>query len=185
MAGRPRGRPAPLLFVSDAGLSRRSETLLALAPAWLEVWLERADLTRAPRPPRLLPQPITLIRDPDCICAGEAYFRQIKADRATPHIPRHPVVRSDKPELRQQLTDPKRRICLGSFFSPGLAASGASDPQACSLQPPVLTPSSRNSPSRRTSIAPDRPRSCAWPPRPRRRGSPKFGPKFHPPEQRL
>jgi hypothetical protein len=44
-------------------------------------------------PPRLLTQPITLIRDPHCIRAGEAYFLAIKADRATPHppTPRRPV----------------------------------------------------------------------------------------------
>ncbi len=43
--------------------------------------------------PRLLTQPITLIRDLHCIRAAEAYFTRIKADRATPHppTPRRPV----------------------------------------------------------------------------------------------
>jgi hypothetical protein len=43
--------------------------------------------------PRLLPQPLTLIRDLDCIRAGGGYFALIKADRATPHppTPRRPV----------------------------------------------------------------------------------------------
>jgi hypothetical protein len=43
--------------------------------------------------PRLLTQPITLIRDLHCIRASGAYFARIKADRATPHppTPRRPV----------------------------------------------------------------------------------------------
>src|SRR5215471_10378894 len=74
---------------------------------------------------RLLTQPITLLRDLHCIRAGEVYFDVPRPTGRLP-IPRHPVVRSDKPELRQQLTDPKRRISLGSFFlrsPPGFAGS--------------------------------------------------------------
>lgn len=43
--------------------------------------------------PRVLTQPITLIRDLDCIRRAEAYFAHIKADWATPHppTPRRPV----------------------------------------------------------------------------------------------
>jgi hypothetical protein len=41
-------------------------------------------------PLRLLPQPITLIRDLDCIRSGGAYFSPIKADWAAPHPPDTP-----------------------------------------------------------------------------------------------
>src|ERR1700756_4115951 len=55
--------------------------------------------------PRLLTQPITLMRDLHCIRAGESYFPSYRRPTGRLPIPRHPVVRSDKPELRQQLTD--------------------------------------------------------------------------------
>src|SRR4029077_6486249 len=51
---------------------------------------------------------------------AETIFRLSRPTGRLP-IPRHPAARSDKPELRQQLTDPKRVICLGSFFCWGLA----------------------------------------------------------------
>ena len=105
MARRPWRRSASLRFAGGGGLTPLPES-----------WPERPDLTRAALRPRLLTQPITLMRDLHCIRAGEVYFLGYRRPTGRLPIPRHPVVRSDKPELRQQLTDPKRVICLGSFF---------------------------------------------------------------------
>jgi hypothetical protein len=179
VARRPWSRSAPLRFAGDASLSPLPPGLIS--PIGANGLISPALI----RTPRLLTQAITLMRDLHCIRAGEAYFPFYQGRPGDSPSPDTPVVRSDKPELRQQLTDPKRRICLGSFFCVAwrarrAAANAASDPQACLRQRPVSTLLSRNWPLRRSPTEPDRPRPCAWPPRPQQQGRPKF----QPPERR-
>ena len=64
---------------------------------------------------RVFPQQITLTRDPHCIRARGAYFLGQGKARWRP-IPDTPAARPDKPNLRQQLANPRRFVAWGSFF---------------------------------------------------------------------
>jgi hypothetical protein len=67
---------------------------------------------------RVLPQRPTLNRDPHCIRGAGSYFL-VKARLGSAPSPDTPAVRPDKPDLRQQLPNPKRfslgvLLCLAS-----------------------------------------------------------------------
>src|SRR5690348_1409812 len=66
--------------------SRGADSFAWILPSWAELgpWAAQRPLTG------LLTQPITLIRDLDCIRADRAYFADIKADWAAPHPPDTP-----------------------------------------------------------------------------------------------
>src|SRR5579872_6918804 len=74
-----------------------------------------------------LTEPITLIRDLDCIRAGGTYFAVIKADWAAPHPPRHPAVQSDNPEFEATTKGPQAAYLLGvSLYAVALNPVSAS-----------------------------------------------------------
>src|SRR5271167_3085450 len=79
--------------------------------------------------PRFAGRPTTLNRDGCCIDRQRSYLPVSEADRAAPPSPDTPVARPDKPVLRQQLENPKRRNCLGFFF----AAQQIVQPRASAL----------------------------------------------------
>src|SRR5271155_3989573 len=105
-----------------------------------------AIFSRAPPEAGVLPHRVTLTRELHCIGRAQAICAVHKADRAAPHPPDTPPPGFNKPELRQQLENPKRVSAWGSFClkrlrdaPPPRAASPLPGPQAGSPRRPVST----------------------------------------------